>query len=98
MLMPIRTLVVAARRHRQCFRELGHHAERVLERLAIGGFRDDDAVERPDGIEVELLGEAGEILEVLDGDLVAEVRQVQSELHESQPPHTVGQWVATGRR
>jgi hypothetical protein len=72
---------LAAGGHRQRLRELVHHAERVLELLAIGGLGDHDAVERPDGVEVELLGEAGEVLELLDGHLVAEVRQVQSELH-----------------
>src|SRR5215467_8044149 len=41
----------------------------------------DDPVERPDGVEVELLGEAGEIFELLDGHLVTEVRQVETELH-----------------
>jgi hypothetical protein len=42
---------------------------------------DDDPVERPDGVEVELLGESGEVFELLDGDLVAEVREVEGELH-----------------
>ena len=53
---------------------------------AVGGLRDDDPVERPDRVEVELLGERGEILELLDGHLVAEVRQVESELHVNRPP------------
>ena len=74
---------LATRRHRQGLRELLHHAERVLELRAVGGFRNDDPVERPDRVEVELFGEAGEILELLDGHLVAEVRQVQRELHET---------------
>ena len=73
MLMPIRTFVVFAASQGisgqpwnhspredtgSCLRELVHHAERVLELPAIGGLRDDDPVERPDGVEVELLGEA----------------------------------------
>ena len=61
--------------------EVGHHAERVLQLHAVGGLRDDDPVERPDGVEVELLGEGREVLELLDGHLVAEVRKVESELH-----------------
>ena len=73
MLMPIRTFCVFAASqgisgqpwyhsprggHRQLRGELVHHAERVLELRPIGGLRDDDPVERPDGVEVELLGEA----------------------------------------
>jgi hypothetical protein len=50
--------------------------------LTIGGLRDDDPVERPDGVEVERLGTAGKIFELLDGHLVSKVRQVQSKLHE----------------
>jgi hypothetical protein len=76
---------LAAGGHRQCLRELVHHAERVLELLAIRGFRDDDPVECPDGVEVERLGTAGKIFELLDGHLVSKVRQVQSELHERYP-------------
>src|SRR6516165_1204830 len=38
-------------------------------------------VERSDGVEVELLCQAGEIFELLDGHHVAEVRQVESEFH-----------------
>jgi hypothetical protein len=79
MLMPIRTFDVLAQR----LGELRHHAERVLEFHAIGGLGNDDPVERPDRVEVELLGEAGEIFEFLDGHLVTEVRQVESEFHET---------------
>ena len=101
MLMPIRTFVVFAASQgisgmpwnhsprEDTGRALGspaHHAERVLELLAVGGFRDDDPVERPDGVEVEVLGEAGEILELLEGHLGAEVRQVESKLHDRRPP------------
>ncbi len=85
---------LTAGRHRQCLRELVHHAERVLELRTIGGLGDDDPVERPDGVEVELLGEAGEILELLDGHLVAEVRQVQRELHET-ASSPLRSWMAT---
>ena len=96
MLMPIRTFCVFAASHGisgqpwyhspredtgSCLRELVHHPERVLQLAAVGGLGDDDPVERPDRVEVELLGERGEILELLDGHLVAEVRQVQRELH-----------------
>ena len=96
MLMPMRTLVVFAASQgisghpwyhwprEETGRALGnsvHHAERVLEFRSIGGFRDDDPVERPDGVEVEVLGQAGELFELLDRHLVAEVRQVESELH-----------------
>ena len=96
MLMPIRTfdrlrrepgdqrpalVPLATGRHGQRLREPLDHAERVLELLAVGGFRHHDPVERPDRVEVELLGEGGEILELLDGHLVAEIRQVESELH-----------------
>src|SRR4029453_11288030 len=68
---------------RQRRRELDHHAERVLELHAIRGLRNDDPVERPDGVEIELLCEAGEIFKLLDGHPVAEVRQVEKELHEA---------------
>jgi len=79
MLMPIRTFVVFAASHGisgmpwshsppedtgNAFGERLHHAERVLELLAIGGFRDDDPVERPDGVEVELLGETSQVFEL----------------------------------
>ena len=98
MLMPMRTFVglrgqprdqrhalepLAARDHRHARREVGHHAERELQLLAVRRLRDDDAVERPDRVEVEVLGEGGEVLELLDRHLVAEVRQVQRELHRS---------------
>src|SRR5262245_30771840 len=73
---------LAAGGHRQCLRELVHHAKRVLELLTIGGFRDDDPVECPDGVVVELLGKAGKLFELLDGHLVSKVWKVQSELHE----------------
>jgi hypothetical protein len=53
----------------------------VLQLAAVGGLRDDDPVERPDRVEVELLGERRQLLELLDRDLVAEVRQVERELH-----------------
>jgi hypothetical protein len=53
-----------AGRHGQGQRELLHHAERVLELLAVGRLRYDDPVERPDGVEVEVLGEVGEVLDV----------------------------------
>src|SRR5215217_8317154 len=68
--------------YRQRRRELPHHAERVLELHAIRGLRNDDPVERPDGVEVEFLCQAGEIFKLLDGHPVTEVRQVESELHE----------------
>src|SRR5262252_8736346 len=77
---------LAAGGHRQCLRELVHHSERVLELLTIGGFRNDDPDECPDGVEVELLSTAGKISELLDGYFVSKVRQVQSELHERWPP------------
>ena len=54
--------------------EVGHHAERVLQLPAVGRLGDDDAVQRPDGVEVELLGAGGEVFELLDGDFVSEVR------------------------
>ena len=62
--------------------ELVYFAERVLEPLVIRDLRNDDPVERPDGVEVELLGEAGETFKLLDGHQVTKVRQVESELHE----------------
>jgi hypothetical protein len=65
---------LAPRGHREARGEPLHHAERVLEFLAIGGFRDDDPIEGPDGVEVEILGELGEVLELLDGDVGPEVR------------------------
>ena len=53
---------------RQRLRELAHHAERVLELRSIGSFRDDDPVQRPDRVEVEVFGESGELLELLDAE------------------------------
>ena len=38
-------------------------------------------------VEIEVLGERGEVFEFLDGDLVAEVRQVQCEFHGVRAPH-----------
>ena len=55
---------LAARDHGQGRREVRHHAERVLELLAVRGLRDDGPVERPHRVEVEFLGEGGEILEL----------------------------------
>ena len=96
MLMPIRTFSVRAasqgssgqpwnhlpsRRDRQLRRELLHHPEGVLQLAAVGGLRDDDPVERPDGVEVELLGQVGQVRELLDGHVVAEGGQVEGELH-----------------
>ena len=69
--------------HGQRLREPLDHAEGVRQLLAVGGLRDDDPVERPDGVEVEFLGQAREVVELLDGHRVAEVGQVQSELHQS---------------
>ena len=101
MLMPIRTFVVFAASQGISGKPWSHSPREdtgsafgnstimpneYWSSLAIGGFRDDDPVERPDGVEVELLGEAGELFELLDGHLVAEVRQVESELHERRPP------------
>jgi hypothetical protein len=68
-------------------REPVDQAERVRELSSVVALRDDNPVQRPDGVEVELLGEAGEIFELLDGHLVAEVRQIEGELHERRPPH-----------
>src|SRR4029453_8090242 len=79
--------------YRQRRWELAHHAERVLELPAIGGLRNDDPVERPDGVEVELLGEAGEIFKLLYGHQVTEVRQVEGELHDGLL--TVRSWPGT---
>ena len=50
---------------------------------AVGGLGDHDPVERPDGVEVELLGQRREVLEFLDRHLVAEVGKVERELHSS---------------
>ena len=61
---------LAPRLHGHRVREPLHHAERVLELAAVGGLRDDDPVERPDRVELELLGQVGEVLELLDRHVV----------------------------
>ena len=96
MLMPIRHFEVLAASHGIsghpwnhlprddtgiCEWELLHHAERVLQLAAVGGFGHDDAVERPDRVELEFLGEHREVFELLDRDVITEVRQVQRQLH-----------------
>ena len=80
MLMPMRSFVVLAASHGSSGQpwshlprddtgswlgELLHHPEGVLQLAAVGGLRDDDAVERPHRVEVELLGQVGQVGELL---------------------------------
>ncbi len=52
----------------------------------VRGFRDHDAVQRPDRIELQLLRKVREIDEFADGYLVAKVRKIKREFHRSRPP------------
>ena len=65
----------------QLRRKLHHLAEGVRQLTAVRRLWDDEAVERPDGIEVVRLGEVCEVREFLDGDVGAERGQVERELH-----------------
>jgi hypothetical protein len=64
-----------------CLGNCGDHPERVLHLPAVRRLRNDDPVEGPDGVEVQLLCKRRQVFEFLDGDLLAEVGQVERELH-----------------
>jgi hypothetical protein len=57
-------------------RKLFHEAERLTELLAVGCFWNHDTVQSPNGIELELFGEMGEIDDFADGYFVPEVWQI----------------------
>ncbi len=64
---------LAPRSHRQSKRKLLHEAEGFAQLLTVGGFRNNDTVQSPNGIELEFLGQVSEINDLADGHLVPEV-------------------------
>src|SRR4029078_6607202 len=48
---------------------------------AVSGARSRDMIPRPHGVELELLCEMSEIVDLADGDLVSEIRNVECEFH-----------------
>lgn len=71
---------LAARADRQLLGEAGDHPERVLHLPAVRRLRNDDPVEGPDGVEVQLFCKRRQVFEFLDSGLLAEVGQVEREL------------------
>src|SRR5262249_42078030 len=72
---------LASRNDRQTVRKLLHEAERFAQLLAIGCFRNHDPVQRPNRIELQLLGNMSEVDDLAYSYLVPEVWQIQSEFH-----------------
>ena len=70
---------------RDLVRETFHHPEGVGQLSAVVGLRHDDAVDGPHRVEVEFLREKGEILQLLRGHFVAQVRQEKCQLHSGLP-------------
>jgi hypothetical protein len=64
---------LASRSNRQGTRKLLHEAKRLAQLPAVGCLGYHDAVQSPDGIELDFLGHASEINDLADGYLVPEI-------------------------
>jgi len=64
---------LAPRSDRQGKRKLLHEAEGFAQLLTVGRFRNHDAVQSPNGIELEFLGEVSEIHDFANSYFVSEV-------------------------